>query len=94
MLVGAVGGRRRQGGCRCLCVPSPVHADCLGSTTGKLASRAVLQVRFSERAVDAISCYLELAEQVRAKLSKVDEYFMRLADGMEDWIACWRALNP
>lgn len=51
-------------------------------------------MRFSERAVDAISCYLELAEQVRAKLSKVDEYFMRLADGMEDWIACWRALNP
>ncbi len=38
--------------------------------------------------------YLELAEKVRKGLAHVDPYFTKLASGMEDWIACWRKLNP
>lgn len=51
------------------------------------------QAKLSEGATDAASAYLELAEQVRAKLGQVDEYFVKLADGMVTWIECWRAMN-
>jgi len=37
---------------------------------------------------------LELAQKVREGLAHVDPYFEKLAKGMEDWIACWRQLNP
>lgn len=37
---------------------------------------------------------LELAEKVRAGLGHIDPYFLKLADGMINWIACWNQLNP
>lgn len=43
---------------------------------------------------DPEELYLELAEKVREGLAHVDPYFTKLASGMEDWIACWRKLNP
>lgn len=39
-------------------------------------------------------CYIELAKQVKAKLGKVDEYFIKLADAMVTWIEAWDELNP
>ncbi|KAA8541059.1 hypothetical protein F0562_025022 [Nyssa sinensis] len=39
-------------------------------------------------------CYIELSKQVRAKLGKVDEYFLKLADAMVTWIEAWDELNP
>lgn len=38
-------------------------------------------------------CYLELAKQVKAKLSKVDPYFDKLAEAMVTWIEAWDELN-
>nr|GMD45990.1 alpha-1,4-glucan-protein synthase [UDP-forming] 2-like [Ipomoea batatas] len=38
-------------------------------------------------------CYLELAKQVKAKLTKVDDYFNKLADAMVTWIEAWDELN-
>ncbi|KAF2282967.1 hypothetical protein GH714_043286 [Hevea brasiliensis] len=38
-------------------------------------------------------CYIELSKQVRAKLGKVDEYFIKLADAMVTWIDAWDELN-
>ncbi|XP_054820777.1 UDP-arabinopyranose mutase 3-like [Prosopis cineraria] len=38
-------------------------------------------------------CYIELAKQVKAKLGKVDEYFIKLAGAMETWIEAWDELN-
>lgn len=43
---------------------------------------------------DPEELYLELADQVRRGLAHVDPYFEKLAEGMENWIACWRKLNP
>lgn len=43
---------------------------------------------------DPEELYLELAQKVREGLAHVDPYFEKLAKGMEDWIACWRQLNP
>nr|GMD39004.1 alpha-1,4-glucan-protein synthase [UDP-forming] 2-like [Ipomoea batatas] len=40
------------------------------------------------------SCYLEISKQVKAKLGKVDEYFIKLADAMVTWIEAWDELNP
>lgn len=39
-------------------------------------------------------CYLELAKQVKSKLTKVDPYFDKLADAMVTWIDAWDELNP
>ncbi|KAK4484038.1 hypothetical protein RD792_011253 [Penstemon davidsonii] len=39
-------------------------------------------------------CYLELAKQVKAKLSATDPYFTKLADAMVTWIEAWDELNP
>ena len=39
-------------------------------------------------------CYLELSKQVKAKLEKVDPYFVKLADAMITWIEAWDELNP
>ena len=39
-------------------------------------------------------CYIELSKQVKAKLGKVDEYFLKLADAMVTWIEAWDELNP
>ncbi|MBA0590247.1 hypothetical protein Gorai_018961 [Gossypium raimondii] len=39
-------------------------------------------------------CYVELAKQVKEKLSKVDPYFDKLADAMVTWIKAWDELNP
>ena len=39
-------------------------------------------------------CYIELSKQVKAKLSKVDPYFNKLADAMVTWIEAWDELNP
>ncbi|KAL4584127.1 hypothetical protein LXL04_008717 [Taraxacum kok-saghyz] len=40
------------------------------------------------------SCYKELSKQVKAKLGKVDDYFIKLADAMLTWIEAWDELNP
>jgi reversibly glycosylated polypeptide/UDP-arabinopyranose mutase len=51
----------------------------------------------SPRSKDCTSvpqCYLELAEKVRAGLGHIDPYFLKLADAMINWIACWQVLNP
>ncbi|KAB2073522.1 hypothetical protein E1A91_A07G089600v1 [Gossypium mustelinum] len=39
-------------------------------------------------------CYIELAKQVKEKLSKVDPYFDKLAEAMVTWIEAWDELNP
>ncbi|KAJ8637361.1 hypothetical protein MRB53_011628 [Persea americana] len=39
-------------------------------------------------------CYIELSKQVKAKLGKVDPYFVKLADAMVTWIEAWDELNP
>jgi len=39
-------------------------------------------------------CYRELAKMVKAKLSKVDGYFDKLAEAMITWIEAWDELNP
>ncbi|KAA3475769.1 alpha-1,4-glucan-protein synthase [UDP-forming] 2-like [Gossypium australe] len=39
-------------------------------------------------------CYIEIANQVKAKLGKVDDYFNKLADAMVTWIEAWDELNP
>ncbi|XP_039022574.1 UDP-arabinopyranose mutase 3-like [Hibiscus syriacus] len=38
-------------------------------------------------------CYIEISKQVKAKLSKVDDYFNTLAGGMVTWIEAWDELN-
>ena len=52
------------------------------------------RVELPESATDAASCYLALADRVRAELTAVDPYFGRLADAMVTWIEAWRELNP
>lgn len=39
-------------------------------------------------------CYIELAKQVKEKLTKIDPYFDKLADAMVTWIEAWDELNP
>nr|GMD80359.1 alpha-1,4-glucan-protein synthase [UDP-forming] 2 [Ipomoea batatas] len=39
-------------------------------------------------------CYIELAKQIKAKLSKIDPYFSKLADAMVTWIEAWDEFNP
>ncbi|XP_075482729.1 putative UDP-arabinopyranose mutase 2 isoform X2 [Primulina tabacum] len=39
-------------------------------------------------------CYIEMAKQVKDKLSAVDPYFTKLADAMVTWIEAWDELNP
>ncbi|KAG8366475.1 hypothetical protein BUALT_Bualt17G0083800 [Buddleja alternifolia] len=39
-------------------------------------------------------CYIELAKQVKTKLSSIDPYFTKLADAMVTWIEAWDELNP
>jgi reversibly glycosylated polypeptide/UDP-arabinopyranose mutase len=31
---------------------------------------------------------------VREGLGHIDDYFLKVADGMLAWCACWRQLNP
>ncbi|XP_021806380.1 alpha-1,4-glucan-protein synthase [UDP-forming]-like [Prunus avium] len=38
-------------------------------------------------------CYIELSKQVKAKLGKIDPYFLKLADAMVTWIEAWDELN-
>jgi reversibly glycosylated polypeptide / UDP-arabinopyranose mutase len=48
------------------------------------------QVRFSDQAVNAASCYLELADQVEQKLAVLDSsYFPKLAEAMRIWVRLW-----
>ena len=51
-------------------------------------------VKLSKESKTVQECYLELADQVRSGLGKIDPYFDKLANGMQDWIACWEMLNP
>ncbi|KAI9072320.1 hypothetical protein K1719_045718 [Acacia pycnantha] len=50
-------------------------------------------VSLPKECITVQKCYVELAKQVKAKLSKVDEYFVKLADAMETWIEAWDELN-
>jgi hypothetical protein len=51
-------------------------------------------VALPKEATTVQKCYLELAKQVKAKLGKVDGYFLKLADAMVTWIEAWDELNP
>ena len=48
---------------------------------------------FSSNALDVESCYLELAQQVKVKLSPVDPAFADLALSMRAWIQAWKKLD-
>jgi len=48
-----------------------------------------LQVVLPKDCVTVEQCYLELAKQVKEKLSSLDPYFAKLADAMVTWIECW-----
>mmetsp|Transcript_18886 Transcript_18886/g.56278 ORF Transcript_18886/g.56278 Transcript_18886/m.56278 type:complete len:342 (-) Transcript_18886:591-1616(-) len=50
-------------------------------------------VTLSKENTTSEACYLELAEKVRTGLGHIDPYFTKLADGMNNWIACWQQLN-
>lgn len=52
-----------------------------------------LQVVLPKEAVTVEQCYLELAKQVKEKLSSLDPYFAKLADAMVTWIECWGEVN-
>ncbi|EPS68143.1 hypothetical protein M569_06629, partial [Genlisea aurea] len=41
----------------------------------------------------AQKCYLELSKLVKEKLSHIDPYFVKLADGMATWIDVWEEFN-
>ncbi|CAI5525855.1 unnamed protein product [Closterium sp. Naga37s-1] len=51
------------------------------------------QVKLSKEATTVEQCYLELAKQVKDKLSSLDPYFTKLADAMVTWIEAWTELN-
>ncbi|KAG6467162.1 UDP-arabinopyranose mutase 1-like [Zingiber officinale] len=51
-------------------------------------------VTLSKTSVTVQECYIELSQQVREKLGKVDAYFIKLADAMMTWIEAWNELNP
>jgi len=48
-----------------------------------------VQVTLPKEAVTVEQCYLELAKQVKDKLSGLDPYFSKLAEAMVTWIECW-----
>jgi reversibly glycosylated polypeptide/UDP-arabinopyranose mutase len=50
------------------------------------------EVRFDRDSTTASQCYLELADQVEEQLSRLDDYFARLADAMRIWIEVWNEL--
>lgn len=52
------------------------------------------KVVLSKEATTVQKCYLELAKEVKDKLSKIDPYFDKLADAMVTWIESWDELNP
>ncbi|CAF3079519.1 unnamed protein product [Rotaria socialis] len=47
------------------------------------------RVRFSSSATTPQACYLELSQMIRKNLSRLNEYFGRLARAMEIWIEQW-----
>ncbi|CAI5473285.1 unnamed protein product [Closterium sp. Yama58-4] len=51
------------------------------------------QVKLPKEATTVQQCYLELAKQVKDKLSSLDPYFTKLADAMVTWIEAWTELN-
>ena len=50
-------------------------------------------IEFSEETDSTIGCYRELADEVRAELTSIDEYFGEMADAMEIWTDVWEAEN-
>ena len=52
------------------------------------------RMTLSKESDTTVKCMLEMAELVRTGLAHIDPYFIKLADGMVDWIACWRQCNP
>ncbi|KAG6426190.1 hypothetical protein SASPL_110409 [Salvia splendens] len=51
-------------------------------------------VKLPKECTTVQQCYLELAKEVKAKLSDTDPYFTKLADAMVTWIEAWDELNP
>lgn len=51
-------------------------------------------VTLPKECTTAQHCYIELAKQLKDKLSKIDPYFTKLADAMVTWIEAWDELNP
>eukprot|EP00270_Netrium_digitus_P007954 TRINITY_DN233_c0_g1_i3.p1 TRINITY_DN233_c0_g1~~TRINITY_DN233_c0_g1_i3.p1 ORF type:complete len:363 (+),score=37.43 TRINITY_DN233_c0_g1_i3:72-1160(+) len=52
------------------------------------------QIVLSKDVVTADQCYLELAKQVKEKLTPLDPYFTKLSDAMVTWIDLWKEFNP
>ena len=52
-------------------------------------------VELPKEATTAAGAYAALASALRrSALPEIDPYFLRVADGMETWLECWRELNP
>ncbi|CAG9464186.1 unnamed protein product [Pedinophyceae sp. YPF-701] len=50
-------------------------------------------VKLSDKAATPEELYLELADAVEQRLGDVNAYFVALAKGMRDWVACWRMMQ-
>lgn len=51
-------------------------------------------LRLPRNAMTVEDCYLDIAKQVRARLSSVDPVFLELAASMEAWIEAWKTFSP
>ncbi|KAG0598457.1 hypothetical protein M758_12G075300 [Ceratodon purpureus] len=49
--------------------------------------------QLSSNPLDVESCYLEIAEQAKSKLSAVDPIFKEVASSMQAWIQAWNKLG-
>ncbi|KAF7064110.1 hypothetical protein CFC21_070524 [Triticum aestivum] len=54
----------------------------------------LLPDRKTDKECDTVQkCYISLSQQVKEKLSKIDPYFIKLADAMVTWIEARDMLN-
>jgi len=51
-------------------------------------------LRLPGNAMTVEDCYLDIAKQVRSRLSSVDPVFLELAASMEAWIEAWKTFSP
>lgn len=49
-------------------------------------------LQFPQECKEVCECYLFLAKEVKEKLSHLDDYFMKLGEGMEKWIQSWKMM--
>ncbi|XP_057837900.1 probable UDP-arabinopyranose mutase 1 [Cryptomeria japonica] len=78
--------------------PSSAFVTLKKETNGILWQEEIVpffqSVKLSRDANTVEQCYLDLAKQVKDKLSLIDPYFNRLAEAMVTWIEAWRQFNP